>query len=170
MKKSFKFLKNVTGISCPFFGVSWNPPQNDRNKIRTFLIYLEDRRVLYNPFYKEVSPWISQSIIEIREKITDLMPGFEEDSEVIEILKTMRSSCRRYLDRTYKYQRGHALSRVIIENLIELRTVFGICIAKLSIMYGINISEELLDIIPLANDGDKKIYKLSKRSYKLVTK
>ena len=170
MKKSFKVIKNITGISCPFFGISWNPSKSDRNKIKSFLIFLEDRRVLYNPFHKEVVPWVAESIIEIRKKITDFIPDFDEDSEVVDILQMMRSSCRRYLDRTYKYQNQYSLNQILIENLFELRTVFGICIAKLSMMYGINLSEELLDIIPLTNDEDKKNYELNKINQKLIAK
>ena len=150
--------------------MSWNPSKSDRNKIRSFITFLEDRRVLYNPFHNEVAPWVAESIIEIRKNITGLIPEFNEDSEVVDILQTMRSSCRRYLDRTYKNQKDRFFHQTLIENLFELRTVFGICIAKLSIMYGINLSEELLDIIPLANDEDEKTYKLDKKGYKLISK
>ena len=35
-------------------------------------------------------------------------------------------------------------------------------------MYGIDIEEELAEIIPLLNDDDGKKYRLDKRSYKLL--
>jgi len=166
MKKSFKLLKKITGISCPFFGVSWNPSKTDREKIKKWLVYLEDRRLLFNPFHLEVPIWISESIIDIRAKITDLISEFDDNSEVIEILRTMRSACRRYLDQTYKLQSKGFMERVIIQNLIELRSVFGVCIAKLSIMYGIDLEEEITEIIPLLDD-DGTEFSLNQKTYKL---
>ena len=167
MKKSFKLLKNITGISCPFFGISWNPSKTERQKIRKLLTYLEDRRVLFNPYHLEVPIWVSESIIEIRTKLTDLISEFDEESEVVEILRMMRASCRRYLDQTSKLQSKRFINDILIQNIIELRSVFGICIAKLSVMYGIDIEVELADIIPLINDEDNKKYILDKKTYKL---
>ena len=167
MKKNFKLLKNITGISCPFFGISWNPSKTERQKIRKLLTYLEDRRVLFNPYHLEVPIWVSESIIEIRTKLTDLISEFDEESEVVEILRMMRASCRRYLDQTSKLQSKRFINDILIQNIIELRSVFGICIAKLSVMYGIDIEVELADIIPLINDEDNKKYILDKKTYKL---
>ena len=138
MKKSYKLLKKITGISCPFFGISWNPRKSDREKIKRVITFLEDRRVLFNPYHLEIPIWVSQSIIEIRAELTKIIPEFDEDSEIVEFLRTMRAACRRYLDRTFKLQDRRFMNDLLIENLIELRSVFGICIAKLSMMYGID--------------------------------
>ena len=167
MKKSFKLLKNITGISCPFFGVSWNPSKSDREKIKKLLTYLEDRRVLFNPYHLEVPIWVSESIIDIRARITELLSEFDENSEVVEILRTIRSACRRYLDQTYKVQSKDYMERMIIQNLIEFRSVFGICVAKLSIMYGIDLEEEITEIIPLLDDEDCREFKFDQKTYRL---
>jgi hypothetical protein len=47
--------RRITGFSTPFFGVSWNPPAAERDTVRGFLTFLEDRRVLFNPDY--ASAW-----------------------------------------------------------------------------------------------------------------
>ena len=39
--------ERLTGISCPFFGISWNPTEIDRTKANRIIRFLEDRRVLY---------------------------------------------------------------------------------------------------------------------------
>ena len=96
MKKSYKIIKKITGISCPFFGISWNPCKSDQEKIKNLLIFLEDRRVLFNAINIETPIWVSESIIEIRKILTDLIPEFDDNSETCEILRTMRSSCRHY--------------------------------------------------------------------------
>ena len=42
-------LVQLTSLSCPVFGVSWNPPEAEVSRARRILAFLEDRRVLYNP-------------------------------------------------------------------------------------------------------------------------
>ena len=167
MKKSFKIIHRITGISCPIFGISWDPSKTDRDKIRSLITFLEDRRVLYNPFNSEVSIWMSESIIEIRKKLTDIVSDFKEDTEATQIIRTMRSSCRKYLDRTYKHQKKGLINRTIIENLIELRSVFGLCIGKLSIMFGIDIEESLAEIIPVLDDDDGKEYRFDNKKQRI---
>ncbi len=39
----------LTGISSPFFGVSWVPPEADVTIAQRVLVFLEDRRVLFAP-------------------------------------------------------------------------------------------------------------------------
>jgi len=170
MKKSFKILKKITGISSPVIGVSWNPNDTDRDKIKNLITYLEDRRVLFNPFQLEFPIWVSKSVIEIRSKLTKILSSFDENSETSELLRTMRSSCRRYLDKTFRLQKHNFTDRYLIENLIELRSTFGICIGKLSIMYGIDMEENLIEIVPLVDDSDGKKYTIDKKSYTIQTK
>jgi len=170
MKKSFEVLKKITGISCPIFGISWTPVKSERGKIKSLITFLEDRRILFNPFQMEVPIWVSESVIEIRIKITEILALFRDESETTEILRTMRSSCRRYLDKTFKGHKQHYMNHYLVENLIELRSVFGICIGKLAIMYGINIEEDLANIIPLLEDSDGKKFELDKKTYQLKSK
>jgi hypothetical protein len=50
MKTTFKKIaKSLTGISTPVFGVSWTPPESDREVVRKLVVFLEDRRALYSP-------------------------------------------------------------------------------------------------------------------------
>ena len=60
----------LTGISCPVFGVSWNPPEAERTVARRVIAYLEDRRVLYNPGELEVPEHCVESVLEMRRYLT----------------------------------------------------------------------------------------------------
>ena len=40
-----ELLNRLTGISCPVFGVSWNPVDTERSIARRIIIFLEPRRV-----------------------------------------------------------------------------------------------------------------------------
>lgn len=57
--------RRITGFSTPFFGVSWNPPAAERDTVRAILTFLEDRRVLFNPYHIEVEYEVRQSILKI---------------------------------------------------------------------------------------------------------
>ena len=45
-----QILSRLTGISCPVFGIQWNPPEPEITVAQRVISFLEDRRVLYNPF------------------------------------------------------------------------------------------------------------------------
>jgi len=158
-QKKIKFdkLPKITGISTPLFGISWEPPESKRTKIHGLIRFLEDKRVLYNPYRMEVPIWASESIIQIRNEITTILKNFDKKDETAEILSTMRSACRKYLDSTYHIQNKKQQWFGIESYLSDLRSVFGLCIGKLAIMYGIDIEEQLKDIIPVVEDDGRRI-------------
>ena len=61
-----QIINRLTGFSTPVFGVSWSPPQSHIDVARSVIIFLEDRRVLYNPYELEVPQHCIHSVIEIR--------------------------------------------------------------------------------------------------------
>lgn len=42
-------LNRLTGLSCPIFGISWNPIESEIIIATRIIRYLENRRVLFNP-------------------------------------------------------------------------------------------------------------------------
>lgn len=70
---AFKELASrVTGVSIPIFGVSWNPPESERQVVRETFIFLEDRRALYNDFAHEITEEVADSVLAIRAELTVL--------------------------------------------------------------------------------------------------
>ncbi len=68
----FEEIKNrLTGISCPVFGLSWNPPEAECLIAQRVIAFLEDRRVLYVPSEIEVPEHCVQSVLKIREFLTN---------------------------------------------------------------------------------------------------
>ena len=41
-------LNRLTGLSCPIFGISWNPIESEIIIATRIIRYLENRRVLWN--------------------------------------------------------------------------------------------------------------------------
>jgi hypothetical protein len=184
-KIHFKDLaRHITGFSTPIFGISWNPSKSEREIIKQLIVFLEDRRVLYAPFEIEVAPWITKSILKIREEITNKLQQLDTNSKAVGSLRAMRAACRDYLDAIELMKRlekrlsedftnssikslEKRLSEDFTNNSQEetreimdivsdrtqlgyLRVVFGLHIANLCSMYGIDLEGPIIRILPPA--------------------
>jgi len=155
MKVSFKKIAlSLTGISTPVFGISWNPPELERDIVRKLIVFLEDRRALFNPFDIEMPVYVDRSIIEIRHELTEILKVLGENSDISQHVRALRAACRKFLDEITPQDR-HRYGRHEAEffaALGELRAIFGIHIAQLCVKYGIDIEPELASLVPLADD------------------
>lgn len=102
-KKSGKVTANtarrVTGISSPFGGISWaDPGPGDGETVRRFLVFLEDRRVLYNSMDLEVVSQVHRSIHEIREECTKTLQALPPKAFAVLPLRAIREAGRRFHD------------------------------------------------------------------------
>lgn len=146
----------ITGFSTPVFGVSWNPPELERTTARRIIRQLEDRRVLYNPTEVEVPEHCVHSIIHIRRMLTDEISKLDDNSKLIDPLRAMRGACRKFLDNVQQDDRiirfgsdhGHFASWVFISAVGELRGIFGVHLVQIATLYGLDIEDELAQILP----------------------
>lgn len=159
-KTSFKSIaRSITGISTPFFGVSWNPPPDKIRFAQRLVAFLEDRRALYQPYHLEHGPYVTDSILEIRRELTDILKTCPQDEALIEPLRAMRAACRKYLDavdphaRRIQYSYGGDI--LFAAALGELRGVFGLHLARICVAFGINVEQELASMFP-ATDNEKQ--------------
>src|SRR5579859_663151 len=86
-----EIASKITGFSTPVFGISWEPPKEDRETAKSVVNFLEDRRVLYNPTELEVPHHCVSSVLEIRQFLTEKMDSLDQNSELTKNLRTMRS-------------------------------------------------------------------------------
>jgi len=159
-KVSFKDVAlSVTGFSTPFFGVSWNPPPNKRKIARHLITFLEDRRALYQPYDLEHGPWVTESILEIRHELTDILKSCPQDDDLVEPLRAMRAACRKYLDATDPHARRihhpYGGDFLYASALGELRGVFGLHLARVCVAYGIDVEEELASMFPVVDSEQR---------------
>ncbi|WP_319505121.1 DUF6650 family protein [Bacteroides graminisolvens] len=149
--------ERLTGISCPIFGISWNPTETERTKANKIIRFLEDRRVLYNPYEQECLDHCVHSIIEIRHYLTDKMQDIPSDTQLYGYVSAMRKASRKFVNqfpnkdkevRFYINNHDCISSWKFNSALGELRGVFGIMIAQMAVAYGIDIEEELASIFP----------------------
>jgi hypothetical protein len=147
MKIHFKELAfRLTGVSVPIFGVSWNPPEPERKVVRDVLVFLEDRRALYNDFAHETEQEVAQSVLQIRSELTGAIRRLSEDAEAASSFRAMRAACREYLTSTGQ---RHPRFFGSMAELGRLRTIFGVHVAYLAVKYGIDIEGDLATTIPM---------------------
>jgi len=95
MRISFKKIAtSLTEFSTPVFGISWSPPESDREIVRKLIIFFEDRRALHNPCNIETPTWVIESVLEIRKKLTDTLEILYENSDISSHSRAMRAACQ----------------------------------------------------------------------------
>jgi len=160
---SFKQIAaRLTGFSTPIFGVSWTPPQADRDVAAKIITFLEDRRALYEPPERDISEHLITSILRTREFLTDVLGSGGIAAELSEPVREMRKACREFLDSARI--RPAETDRLVVADdtgnerryigpagtqaLIALRETFGIQVGLIAVRYGLSVEEQFADLIP----------------------
>jgi hypothetical protein len=147
--------KNITGLSCPWFGIQWNPPVIEIDEAKKVVVYLENKRVLFNPSQIEDAQHCLSSAIEIRNFISDVLPHLSPNSPINKSLRRMRKSSLHFCDVVGhpKFQLfDHPVKSSLLEReLYKLRKDFGMSLAELAVAYGLDVEDGLASIIPFNN-------------------
>lgn len=132
--KFAELLNRLTGVSCPVFGISWNPVDTERSIARRIIIFLEPRRVLYSVYeYESVCRCIT-SVTEIKNYLTSELQQIDEKSELNSYVRAMRNACNKFLSKCpdckeFRYhacQNGNINNWIFTSALGEFRGVFGV--------------------------------------------
>lgn len=154
-----KIYKNITGISCPIFGIQWNPPIIEVHEAEKVVIFLEDKRVLFNSIEMENVEYCARSVIEIRKELTRALQALPSDSNLSKQLKRMRRACQEFNDALCHPNFSHLdypIQKSIFERAIfKLRGKFGLAVAEVVNAYGLDVDDGLASIIPFNNTGNK---------------
>lgn len=165
--KAKEMLNRITGISIPVFGVQWTPATSDRQAVRKFLVFLEDRRALFNPMPAEIEDHVISSIQRIRAECVATLGALGENAPAASNVRAIAAACRRFLDAPYPefndmferrqrwrdgdFGRGlrHDTSpEAFFTALGEFRGYVGAHIAVLASTYDIDIHGDLTTILP----------------------
>ena len=158
-----EIASRLTGISTPVFGVSWTPARADVEVARSILMYLEDRRVLYDPIAIEVAEQCVASVLEIRQFLTQVLTEGQIADELADHLRAMRAECRKFLGEMVARGDGGEIylpygidifDPVLNQALGELRGVFGIHVAQIAVKYGLDVDEPLAYVLPAPSSQD----------------
>lgn len=154
--------RRITGISTPFGGIQWaDPGPSDADIVRRFLLFLEDRRVLYNPFNLEVVSEVEHSIHKVREECTKTLQALPPRVFAATPIRIIREAGRRFhndqtesfrfFDDRWDHREG---SPGFFTALGEFRAAVGQQVALLSAYYDVDIEGALASALPgLWDDG-----------------
>jgi hypothetical protein len=150
----------LKGLSFFGVGASWEITNTDRDAIRAFLAYLEDRRALYVPTQLEVEGDVRWSVEDIRKRCTEALGKLGEGSSATPHVRAIRQACRRYMTHERNeypnlVPRGPEISHHAgwLIALGELRAIIGFHIGVLAAAYDIELEDELAGIVPLLDDA-----------------
>lgn len=154
--KFTEIVNKLTGISCPIFGISWNPADTQRSIARRIIIFLEARRVLFGEYGDEALCQCIESVTKIKEYLSSELPAIDDNSELSTYVRSMRKSCNKFLscfpqnkpDKCRYCKEGNREYWYFVSTIGELRGVFGIMIGQIAKAYGLEVEDELAQIIP----------------------
>jgi hypothetical protein len=158
--------RRITGISTPLGGMQWaDPGPSDAEMVRQFLVFLEDRRVLYNAMQLEVLHQVEHSIHEIREEYTRTLQRLGSNAFAVQPIRTIREAGRRFHDDCNEEFRHlahdwdgprhhrHGAGPGFFTALGAYRATVGYQVALLAAHYDVDVEGDLASVIPGAN-GD----------------
>jgi hypothetical protein len=151
--------RQITGISSPFGGIEWaDPGPSDGELVRQFVLFLEDRRVLYNPTYLEVVGQVEHSIHEIREQCTKTLQALPPKAFAVTPIRTIREAARRFHndqneDFRFFADRWHSRegSPGFFAALGAFRAIVGQQVALLAAHYDFDVEGDLASALPNAD-------------------
>lgn len=149
----------LNGLSTPWFGLNWSPPESQREVAKRVLAMLEDRRVLYAQHAWEVPDHCAQSAIEIRRALSTELGKLESTAEIAGSLRALRAACRKFLDAMHVAGQGGPRirhdDRDFLTALGELRGVFGVHVAIIAERFDVPVERELASTLPLVDDPNE---------------
>jgi hypothetical protein len=150
-------LQRINGFSLPAFGLQWTPKTQEREIVRSFLTFMEDRRVLFVPECLEVRGQVEDSVLKIREECTQALKQLDEEAFSAQRIRAIRSACREFL--VNKRPSFHIVDyrhpdwdTGFFVALGELRSQVGLQIGMLSGVFNIEIESDLASILPSYSD------------------
>ena len=154
--------RRITGISVPFGGIQWaHPGPSDREVVRQFIVFMEDRRVLYNAMDLEVLDQVERSIHVIREQCTRTLQALPAGAFAANPIRNIREAGRRFHDdpnEDFPYFDGGWADRRgtpgFFAALGACRAVIAYQVALLAAHYDLDIEGELAAVIPVISDQD----------------
>ena len=140
----------LIGISTPVGGMDWEPPAEERDRARQVLMYLADQRVLWDPYDIAIGSFVTQSILDMRERLSGELRGLPTDSVLQEGLRAMRAACRMFLEENQSPRSGYGshYEAQLHGALGDLRALFGIHVARIACAYDLGVDKHLEGILP----------------------
>ncbi|MHC4517785.1 MAG: DUF6650 family protein [Planctomycetota bacterium] len=148
--KGRKLAARLTGISTPVGGIDWDPPGEERDRAGQVLVYLAERRALGDPYDMAIGSFVTQSILDMRERLGGELRDLSTNSVLQEALRAMRAACRMFLEENRSPRSGYGspYEAQLHSTLGVLRALFGIHVARIACAYDLEVDARLERILP----------------------
>jgi len=148
--KGRELVARLTGIPTPVGGVSWKPPDHERDRARRVLTHLAGQRALWDPYDTAIGSFVTQSILDVRERLGRDLKDVPADSVLGEGLRAMQAACRKFLNENQSPRSGYGppYEAQLHSTLGELRALCGIHVARIACAYDLEVDAHLEGILP----------------------
>jgi hypothetical protein len=163
--------KRLNGFSLPIVGggAQWETIESSRTSAHRVLSFLADRRVLFNPYWREQAGECVESVLAVRRMLSEEIGNLHADDPLVQHLDAMRAACRRFLDRV-RAKSGDQDRRLwapyreidhddvlLVMGLGELRAVMGVQIGLIAAAFDLDVPDTLIEILPPPPDDGTDI-------------
>lgn len=151
----------LTGIGAFGFSLNWDKVPGDAQVARRVVNFLEERRLLFGDSHSEDELLCVRLAIEIRRFLYDEIARAKPGKSLEQSMRAMRAAMRAFIDAAgpnavnFRYHNGHLADSFSLA-LGELRSLIGLHLAVIADQYGIDMEDELEQILPpdIAVDRD----------------
>ncbi len=148
--KGKELLARLTGIPTPVGRIDWDPPSEERSRARQVLAHLAQQPALWDPYDVAIGPFVTQSILDMRERLNGELVGLSTNSVLRDGLRAMQAACRMFWDENQSPRSGYGppYEAQLHSTLGGLRALFGIHIARIACAYDLEVDPHLEGILP----------------------
>jgi len=142
-----------TGAGAFGFSINWEKVLGDEEVARRVITFLEDRRLLFGQRHSEDELHCVNSAIEIRKFLTEELGEAKDGRSLAQSLRAIRAAMRAFVDaggpdaRYFGYHDPVQTDRYSLA-LGELRALVGLHLAVIAGQYGIEVEDDLAQILP----------------------
>lgn len=105
--KRKELLARLTGIPTPVGRIDWDPPSEERGRARQVLAHLARQRALWDPYDVAIGSFVTQSILDMRERLNGELVGLSTNSVLRDGLRAMQAACRMFWDENQSPRSGY---------------------------------------------------------------
>jgi hypothetical protein len=149
--------RRLTGLTLPWLGASWENVPGDKEIAKETIVFLENRRVLFGKRHDEDGPYCLHSANEIRHFLTPKIAAARSE-DLSDSLRAMRAAARQFADEAGPGARNFAggwhPGNMFWLALGDFRTLMGVQIARIASRYGLEVEEDLMQILPPEDQDD----------------
>jgi hypothetical protein len=145
--KARALVGRLSGLSISWTGLgfSWKPRESERDVVRELIIYLEDKRPLFDIRCEDFRERVESSWNETRSELTSALQRLDDSSKANEALRILRRAVRNLLTAA-ELASTQELSQLGSE-IGAVKDVFRKQISLLAHKYDIEINEDLTRLL-----------------------